>query len=192
MSLQNVTFSFVTSAQISSPAFTFTGECVIAGVRFNITVHYDSTTDQFEITGHPKQSEVEINFEQLVQGLIDIELPLDDEIAINFEDLKIEASINARIVVISAQFGEGNKIFLILQRSRSNRITVSFAMETARSQLSTVIEKVIGLDISDIPHFGTLQIPAVAVVISPNGDPECLVARDIQILPSAKQNRRNN
>ena len=167
LSLHNVTFSFMTSAQISSPAFMFTGEWVIAGVSFNITIHYDSTTDQLEITGYPKQSEVEINFIQLVQGLTDIELPLDDEIAINFEDLKIEANINARIVVISAQFGEGNKIFLILQRSQSNRFTVSVAMETARSQLSTVIEKAFGLDISDIPYFGTLQIPAVAVVISP-------------------------
>ena len=159
----------MTNAQISAPVFLFTGEWMIAGVSFNINANYDSTTDQFEITGYPKQSEVEINFEQIVQGLTDKELPLDYEIAANFQDLRIEANvmINAKIVVISAQFGEENKIFLILQRPQSSRLTVSFAMETARSRLSTVIEKTIGLDISDIPYFGTLQIPAIAVVTSP-------------------------
>ena len=40
-------------------------------------------------------------------------------------------------------------------------------METARNQLSAVIEKVTGLDISNKPYFGTLWIPAIAVVISP-------------------------
>lgn len=167
VSLQNVTFSFLTSSQISSPMFMFTGEWTIAGVSFTINANYDSTTHQFEITGYPKQSEVEINFEQLVQGLTDKELPLDYEIAINFQDLKVEANVNARIVVISAQFGMGNKIFLILHRPQSKGLTVTLAMETARSRLSTVIEKAFGLDVTDIPYFGTLQIPAIAVVTSP-------------------------
>ena len=169
ISLQNITFSFMTNAQMSSPVFMFTGEWIIAGVSFVINVHYDSNSGQFEIVGYPKQTEVEINLEELVQGLTDKELPLDYEIATNFQDLKVETDINTKTVVISAQFGEENKIFLILQRPHqleSNRLSVTVAMEIASAQFSTITEKAIGLDTSDIPYFGTLEIPAIAVVIS--------------------------
>ena len=166
MSLQNVTLSFMTNAHLLSPVFDFSGEWVIAGISFILDIQHDSNAG-FQIVGRPKQSD--IDFEQFVRELTGRDLPLDTEISIGVQNLMVEANLDSETAVISAQLGEDIKVFLILQRSGidSNNFIVALAIEFVNSQLSTVIEKVTGLDISDVPYFGTLRIPGMGVTISP-------------------------
>ena len=166
ISLQNVTLSFMTNTRLLSPVFNFSGEWVIAGISFILDIQYDSSSG-FQIVGHPKQSE--IDFEQFVQELTGRDLPLDAEISIAVQNVMVEANLDSKTAVISAQLGEDIKVFLIFQRSGidSNNFITAFAMELASSRFSTVVEKVTGLDISNIPYFGTLRIPGMGVTISP-------------------------
>ena len=166
ISLQNVTLSFMTNAQLLSPVFNFSGEWVIAGTSFILDIQLDSNSG-FQIVGRPKQSE--INFEQFARELTGRDLPLDAEISIAVQNLMVEANLDSKTAVISAQLGEDIKVFLILQGSGmdSNNFIVALAIEFASSQFSTVLEKITGLDISDIPYFGTLRIPGMGVTISP-------------------------
>lgn len=166
ISLQNVTLSFMTNAQLLSPVFNFSGEWVIAGISFIIDIQLDSNSG-FRIVGHPKQSE--INFEQFARELTGRNLPLDTDISITVQNLMVEANLDSKTAVISAQLGEDIKVFLILQGSGmdSSDFIVALAIEFASSQFSTILEKVTGLDISDIPYFGTLRIPGMGVTISP-------------------------
>ena len=139
---------------------------MISEFNFFLKVHHTSTAG-LEIIGHPKHH---IDVERLVSTLTGTQLPIVSYHDVSFQNISIKADIASETAVISAQFGEDNKIVLILQKkSGEGGFDSAVAVEITSAPFSDMVEKVTGLDISDVPYFGTLNIIShIGLIVSTN------------------------
>ena len=155
-------------------SFTFSANWEIGGIAGHFTIADDVGNSQLYIAGGP-QGEVTLNFEDIIGNLAgqSVSLPIS---SVSFRDVLITGVIDtyssgSATFTISGKYGEDNLIFMALQKQSSlesakSKYSVAFASEFSSFNFADLIDDLTGADISEIPFFGSLVVPHMAVTVA--------------------------
>ena len=177
--LQNIAFSFkVGLRNINTLVVIFKGDFVLGGKTIPVKVIYTHASRDISITA--AVSRLTINFQSVVKQLVGLNLPSTLRRSISVPRFvisgKVTSSGGSELIVSST---EGNiHVYIIYQKTDKSRRAI--AVEMSKIKLASVLNDVVGLDISGIPYFGTTVLPTIALTYAKhniNGLPNDVFAK---------------
>ena len=187
LELHNVAISIqATLSPVHVIAFVFRADWALGGINGHFTIEDNIETSQLYIKGGP-QGEVTLNFEDIIGNLAgkDLSLPIG---SLTFKDVVIHGAIDTisggtATFSIRGKYGQNNLIYIALQKQVSSRskYAAAFASEFSSFKFAELINDLTGVDISDIPLFGSLVVPHMAVTIATD-DIQLIEQFDTQLL----------
>ena len=187
LKLYNATISFEsTLSPVHVIAFIIRADWALGGISGHFTIEDNIETGQLYIEGGP-HGEVTLNFEDIIGKLAreDLSLPIG---SLTFRDVLIHGAIDTisggtATFSIRGKYGQNNLIYIALQKqvSSSSKYAAAFASEFSSFKFAELMDDLTGVDISDIPLFGSLVVPHMAVTIATD-DIQLIEQFDTQLL----------
>ena len=169
VSLNNVKISLVLvlGQQKQIKSLDFSGVWTLKSLPIYTTVSYNRAKERLDITGYLDKANGGINIPDLITSLSGETLSIPSILSsVKLSKLSGNKIGNVTLVTLSGSVGEG-RIFLIYQKSTSGS-AIAFAADSPEFRLSYLVFHATGVDISDIPFFGTLVIPKIGFTVSSN------------------------
>ena len=167
LQLENIALSLLVELRdISTLVATFTGDFVIGGATIPVMVVYTHSSGEVGITADVHS--ITINFQSVATQLVGLDLPSTLHGSISIPNFALSGKITSsgdRELIVSATGGDIH-VYIIYQRTDVARKAI--AMELANIGLASVLNDVVGLDISGIPFFATAIIPTIGLIYSPS------------------------
>ena len=165
LSLQNIEFEFTGTIGKGSQVkyVKFKGDWIIKSLPFTTEVFYEKNL--LLVNGFPT-GDKGINIKELIKGLTDTDLNIPSVLdALKFTRIigKIQDGILS--IVLMGEIGTKAKVSIVYERSKGDKI-VAFAADIQEFQLSELVKAGTGVDITSVPFFGKLTIPALSFIIS--------------------------
>ena len=162
LDVQNVALSLVVMLQdVNTLEVTFTGEFVLGGATIPVEAVYTHASRDVSITAEVPS--ITINFQAAASQLAGLDLPSALHGSITIPDFTISgmvASSGEKQLIVSAT-GGNTHVYIIYTKTDTSRKAI--AVELSNVELASVLNDVIGLDISGIPYFGTAALPTIAL-----------------------------
>ena len=165
LTLRNISFDF--SGVIGKGAqvnfVKFKGDWVINTLALTTEVMYEKNL--LILDGYPAEDK-SLNIKDFIKGLTGTELSIPSALnALKFTRVIGKIQDGTLSIVLIGVIGTTAKVSIAYERSKSSKV-VAFAADIQSFQLADLVKAGTGLDISDVPFFGTLTIPALSFVIS--------------------------
>ena len=164
LSLQNIALSFsVGLRDVSTLVVTFNGDFVVGGTTIPVRVVY--THASREISINAEVSELSINFQSIATQLVGLDLPSALRQSISIPSFAISGKVTSgeSELIVSATGGNVH-VYIIYEKTDKSRKAIAFEMSSI--ELASVLNDIVGLDISGIPYFGTAVLPMIALTYS--------------------------
>ena len=165
LSLQNIKFEFSgTIGKGSRVEFVkFKGDWIIKSLSFTTEVFYEKNL--LLVNGFPTEDKG-VNIKELIKGLTDTDLNIPSVLdALKFTRIIGKLQDGMLSIVLMGEIGTKAKVSIVYERSKGDKI-VAFAADIQEFQLSELVKAGTGVDITNVPFFGKLTIPALSFVIS--------------------------
>ena len=165
LTLQNIEFEFsgILGKDSRVEFVRFRGDWVINSLALTTEVFYEKGL--LLVSCFPAEDK-SLNIKDFIMGLTGTELNVPSALdALKFTRVvgKIQDGIFS--IVLMGEIGTKAKISIVYEQSKDGKIVV-FAADVQEFRLSELIHAGTGIDISDVPFFGELTIPAISFVIS--------------------------
>ena len=165
LSMRNIAFEF--SGRIGKNAkvslVSFKGDWLLKSLALTTEVVYDNGI--LLINASPAEDK-SLNIKEFIKGLTGTELPIPSVLnALKFTRVIGKVQDGTLSVVLIGEIGTKAKVSIVYEQSKNNKV-VAFAADVEEFQLSDLIKAGTDIDISNVPFFGKLTIPAVSFVIS--------------------------
>lgn len=167
MELSNIAFSLsLTLTDVQTLTVTFSGEWSIGKVNINVQVQYTRSTGEFDITATP--SGASFDFLDLAKDFTGLTLPDPFAGGISFDSFVLSGIIASddSVSLIISQTLHATQIYLIFEKPSGENAQKAIAAEFSEFHLSSLISQVTSLDISGVPYFGSITVPAIGLTIS--------------------------
>ena len=149
-------------------AFEVTGKIAIGDLEFDVSIKRNHDTNRYVLAS--SIDTVTLNFEEILKNLTGehISLPFD---SVSFREVEMLGEIETvndgtATFFISGRYGTNNAAYILLHRLANANYAAGFATEIAQFNFADLIKAVTGVDISDIPFFGSLELPSMALTFS--------------------------
>ena len=165
LSLQNIDFEFAgTIGRDTAVEFVkFKGDWILNSLGLTTEVFYEKNV--FLISGAPTEDK-SLNINDFIMGLTGTELNVPSALdALKFTGVIGKIQDGTLSIVLMGEISTKAKVSIVYEKSQNDKI-VAFAADIQEFQLSELVQAATGIDITDIPFFGTLTIPAISFVIS--------------------------
>ena len=165
LSLQNIDFEFAgTIGRDTAVDFVkLKGDWILNSLGLTTEVFYEKNL--LLISGVPTEDK-SLNINDFIMGLTGTELNVPSALdALKFTGVIGKIQDGTLSIVLMGEIGTKAKVSIVYEQSQSEKI-VAFAADIQEFQLSELVQAATGVDITDIPFFGTLTIPAISFVIS--------------------------
>ena len=143
--------------------FSFSGVWTVGTVNVSTFVTYNKSKNLYHIRAAPKDVRL-LRLDSLMKNVAGVHLPH----ALSSSALSsIVGNVysNANYYIVMAGDGTRGRIyFLVIKDSSGVKVGVAASVELF--QLSDLVESVIGADITNVPFFGSLVVPAMAISIT--------------------------
>ena len=167
VSLSNVKISLllILGPQKHIKMLDFSGDWTLKNLAIRTTVSYNRAKSRLDITGELNAANGGINIQDLITSLSGQTLSIPSILSsVKLSKLSGNKVGNVTLITLSGSVGEGH-VFLIYQKSTSGS-AVAFAADIPKFRFSSLVSSATGIDISDIPFFGSLEIPQIGLTIS--------------------------
>ena len=167
LSLQNIRFSFsgIIGANSTIKFASFRGDWFIKSLALTTEVIYDR--GMLLIEAFPKNNET-LDIKQIISSLSGTDLAIPSVLKqIKFKKVIGKVQGETTSVVLLGEIGNKGKIGIAYQKSKTGKVVV-FAADLPQFKLADLVKAGTGLDISNVPFFGTFTIPAISFSISSN------------------------
>ncbi len=167
LDLGDVGFSLtVTLTDVQSLVITFGGQWSIGQVTIDVGVLYTRETGQFDITATP--SGTSFDLVALASDFTGLTLPNPFGVSISFDSFVLSGVITSdgTTNLIISQTLQVTKVYLIYHKPSGGTPQKAIAAEFAIFNLASLISQAIGVDVSAVPYFGSLTVPAIGLTIS--------------------------
>ena len=165
LSLQNIEVEFAgTIGKNSEVKFAkFKGDWIINSLTIRTEVFYEKKL--LLISGFPTEDKG-LNIKELIKGLTDTDLNIPSVLgALKFTRIIGKIQDGMLSIVLMGEIGTKANVSIVYEQSKDNKI-VAFAADIEEFQLSELVKTGTGIDITSVPFFGKLTIPALSSVIS--------------------------
>lgn len=165
LDLNNIAFSFVvTLDNVSTLVVTFTGNVVLGGVSIPTVVTYNHASRDTEIRADI--SGVTINFQSIASQLVSLDLPstLHGSITIPSFTIYDKVSSSGENELIISATGTNTHMYVIYKKADKTGKAIAF--EVSNIELASMLNDLTGLDITDIPFFGTVVLPTIGLTLA--------------------------
>ena len=143
--------------------FSFSGVWTVGTVNVSTFVTYNKSKNLYHITAAPKDARL-LRLDSLMQNVAGVHLPL----ALSSSALSsIVGNVysNANYYIVMTGNGTRGRIYFLVMKDSSG-VKVGVAASVELFQMSELVESVIGEDIANVPFFGNLVVPAMAISIT--------------------------
>ena len=164
LSLQNIDLEFASTIGRDSAVkfMKFKGDWVINSLGLTTEVFYEKNL--LLISGAPTEDR-SFNIKDFIVGLTGVELKIPSTLdVLKFTDIIGKILDGTLSIVFMGEIGNKAKVSIVYEKSQTNEI-VAFAADIQEFQLSELVETATGIDITNVPFFGTLTIPAISFVV---------------------------
>ena len=165
LTLQNITFDFAgTIGNDSQVKFAkLKGDWIFNTLAFTTEVFYENKL--LLIKGSPSQNK-SLNVKNIIEGLKGRNLNIPSALnALMFTQVIGKIQDCTFSIVLLGEIGTKADVAIVYKRSKNNKI-ISFAADIQKFQLSELVKAGTGIDISSVPFFGKLTIPALSFIVS--------------------------
>ena len=165
LSLQNIEFEFEgTIGKDSHVKFVkFKGNWIMKSLSLTTEVLYNKNL--LLINGFPTEDK-SLNIKELINSLVKTDLNIPSVLgALKFTRVIGKIQDGMLSIVLMGEIGTKANVSIVYERSKDDKI-VAFAADIQEFQLSELVKTGTGIDITSIPFFGKLTIPALSFVIS--------------------------
>ena len=157
MSVSGLSISLTVT--LTNPLKTLTldmsGNWKIGNLNVAVALYYSRPAGKTEITATPDKKTTVKSFIRSITGL---SLPINPTVNFGFKFVGYIDADGFTTLTLKSDKGV-NKFYAIYQKPGKNAPSAKgFAVEVKNLRLSTIIKKVVNLDISRVPFFGTLSI----------------------------------
>ena len=162
LSLQNIALSIsIGLRDVSTLIVIFTGDFVVGGTTIPVEGVY--THASREISINAEVSELTINFQSIATQLIGLNLPSPLCQSISIPSFVISGKVTSgeSELIVSAT-GGNTHVYIIYKKTDKSRKAIAFEMSNI--ELASVLNDIVGLDISGIPYFETTVLPKIALI----------------------------
>ena len=151
-----------------SPAInhlTFSGAWKIGTVSLNTNVVYNGAKKLIQVTSSPGGSGP-LNIETFMKNVAGVSHNLPSQLtALSLSNAVGNIYSNGRYFVAISGTISGGKLYLLFYKGSSG-VKVGIAASVDSFPLSDLVKSATGVDITSIPYFGTLVVPAIAIAIT--------------------------
>ena len=176
LEVEDIALSLVVELQdVSTLVVTFTGAFVLGETTIPVEVTYTHASSDITITADVPG--ISINFQSAAQQLVGLDLPSAFHGSVTIPDFALYGKVTSsgeRELIVSATGGDLHVYVIYKKDSAAAAAGKAIAFELANIELASVLDDVVGLDISGIPYFGTAVLPTIALTYS---------TQDIEDLP---------
>ena len=161
LSLQDITLSFsVVLRDVSTLVVTFTGDFVLGGVTIPVEATYTHASRNTKI--NTEVPGLTVNLQAIATQLTGLDLPSSLHRSFSVPSFAIHGKISSESseLVVSAT-GGSKHVYIIYTKTDKPRKAI--AIEMSNIKLASVLDDIVGLDISGIPYFGTTVLPTIAL-----------------------------
>ena len=165
LTLQNITFDFAgTIGKDSQVKFAkLKGDWIFNTLAFTTEVFYENKL--LLIKGSPSQNKV-LNVRNIIEGLKGRNLNIPSALnALTFTQVIGKIQDGTFSIVLLGEIGTKADVAIVYKQSKNKKI-ISFAADIKIFQLSELVKAGTGIDISSVPFFGKLTIPALSFIVS--------------------------
>lgn len=165
LTLNNIEFEFagVIGSNSKVEFIMFKGDWVINSLALTTEVFYEKNLLLISATPAEDKS---LNIKDFIKGLTgtDINVPsaLD---ALKFTKVVGKIQDGTFSLVLLGEIGTKAKVAIVYEHSIDGKI-IALAADIEEFQLAELVEAAAGIDITDVPFFGGLTIPAISFVVS--------------------------
>ena len=141
----------------------FNGNWRINSLLLTTEVIYDQNL--LLINGYPAEDR-SLNIKNFIKGLTGTTLNVPSVLnSLKFTQVIGKVQSGVFSVVLIGEIGNNTKVSIVYTKSKSRKV-VAFAADVEEFQLSDLVKAGTGVDISDVPFFGTFTVPALSFVVS--------------------------
>ena len=169
VSLSNVQISLVLvlGQQKHIKTLDFSGDWMLKNLHIRTTVSYNREEDRLDITGELNADSGGINIQELIKAISGQSLSIPSVLSsVKLSKLSGNKIGNVTLITLSGSVGNG-RMFLVYQKSPSGS-AVALAVDIPEFRFSSLVSSATGVDISNIPFFGTLVISRLGFIIASN------------------------
>ena len=164
LELQNIALLFSVGLQnLSTLVINFDGHFVLGGVVIPVEAIYTHASRNINISS--KVSGLFINFQSVATELVGLNLPgaLRQSIFIPTFIISGKVTMEESELIVSATGGNIHAYIIYKETDKSRK---AIAFEMSNIEFASILNDVVGLDISGIPYFGTTVLPAIALTFA--------------------------
>ncbi len=141
------------------------GNWKVGNLNIAVNLFYSRSNGDTEVTATPKRGTSVKSFIKSITGL---SIPINPSVNFNFKFVGYISKDGFTTLTVTSDTGP-NKFYAIYQKQDSNSPSAKgFAVDIKRLRLSTIIKKVINLDISRVPFFGRLAVKELGLAYATN------------------------
>ena len=162
LDLQNIALSFSVELQdVSTLVATFKGDFVLGGTIIPVEAMYTHASKDIVIKA--AVSGLTINYQSIATQLVGLNLPSSLSRSISVPSFKISGklTLSGESELIVSATGGKTHVYIIYKKTDKSRKAIG--VEMSKIGLESVLHDMAGLDISEIPYFGTAVIPTIAL-----------------------------
>ena len=165
LSLQNIEFEFEGSIGKSSQVklVKFKGDWIMKSLSLTTEVLYEKNL--LLINGFPTRNKT-LSIKEFIKSLTKTDLNIPSVLgALKFTRVTGKIQDGMLSIVLMGEIGTKANVSIVYERSKDDKI-IAFAADIEEFQLSELVKTGTGIDITSVPFFGKLTIPALSFVIS--------------------------
>ena len=168
--LKLTTVNFMLGAMIgqnpSIQTLKFSGTWKFNTVNLTTSIDYDAEKKVFQIKAAPGNSVTPLSIETLVKNIAGVGGKLPNVLtSLSLSNIVGNVYDNGKYFLAMSGTVSGGKLYLLFYKDiRGVKVGIAASLQSFR--LSTLVQSTIGADITSVPFFGNLVVPAMAVCIT--------------------------
>ena len=167
LKLTSVTFNLdaVIGPSPTIKHLTFSGTWSIGTVSLTTKVAYNGTKQLLHVMAHPRNSGT-LSIESLVKNVAGVGHSIPSQLS-SFSLSSVVGNIysNGKFFVAMSGSIPGGKLYLLFYKGSSG-VKVGIAANVDSFRLSDLVKSATNVDITSVPYFGSLVVPAMAIAIT--------------------------
>ena len=144
----------------------FSGTWKFNTVILTTSIDYDAEKKVFQIKAAPESSDTPLSIETLVKNIAGVGGKLPNVLtSLSLSHIVGNVYDNGKYFLAMSGTVSGGKLYLLFYKDTQG-VKIGIAASLQSFQLSTLVQSTIGADITSVPFFGNLVVPAMAVCIT--------------------------
>ena len=168
LKLTNV--NFMLSAMIGSnpsiQSLQFMGTWKFSTVSLTTSIDYDGEINVFKVKASPESSDTSLSIDTLLKSVAGVNVNLPSALtSLSLTSIVGNVYNNGNYFIAMSGSVSGGKLYLVFYKGTEG-VKVGIAASLESFQFSKLVLSTVGADITGVPYFGDLVIPAMALAIT--------------------------